>query len=42
MISWVSMCRDGGAKEEVPSVVDFWFKPVGVGLALISLMGSLY
>jgi hypothetical protein len=30
VISWVSMCWNRGAKEEVPSVVDFWFEPVGV------------
>jgi hypothetical protein len=42
VIRWVSMYWDGGAKEEVPSVVEFWFKIVGVGLALISFMGSLY
>ena len=42
MVDRASMCRDGRAKEEVPSVVDLGFEPSGVGLAVVSFFGSLH
>ena len=42
MVDRANVCGDGGAKEEVPSVVGLGFEPSGVGLAMVSFFGSLH